>query len=852
MREPNKIATLLALSLSCACFGSLPAFAQSPFELSRGMLLEEAIAVLERSGLTVFYSSDLVKPWSRVNVEPSASEPDGALLEILAPLELTAQPGPGGTYLVVRAVSRTNAAAATGGVAGIVRDARDGTPVDGAAVTIAAEDQRVVTDADGRFAFHNLTAGTFHIGVIYPPNAARAVESVEVTGDETVVLDIALATTQAAALEEVVVAASQYEITRAAGASHALLTGEEIEFLPDFGDDALRAVARLPGTATNGVSAQTNVRGGEVGETLVRFDGLRLYNPYHLKNFQSIFSTVDPRLVRSIDVYTGGFPAAYGDRMSSVIDIASMTPPEERYHELSLSFFNTGFLSAGRFDSGNGEWVASIRRSNLDLLFDAHSSHLGQPQYLDAYAKLAKDIRPGLRLAANYLYFADRIALADADGSREAAAEDDEHYAWLRADYSPRDGLTSTTIIANSQLARTRNGFVDEPGVSVGTLFDDRDISIATLKSDWQWAYSDRLLVSFGANLDRSRARYDYRDQAEFDLLFAVPQATAASSRNQSIQVTPTGSHYGAYLSLRLNPSDRLTTDFGIRWDKQTLDRANSETLSPRIGLRYRLAERTFLRGSIGRFFQSQAINELQVEDGVDEFFEPQQSDHVVIGLEHTFAGGLSLRIESYEKRMRRLRPRYENLLNTLALLPELKPDRIRIAPDSADARGVEVLFSQQLAYPITWWLGYSWSEVVDEVTDIDVYRSWDQTHALSAGINWDTQRWNVGLGVLARTGWPTTAVTLDETGPAPVATAAARNGDRLGYYRSVDLRVTRKFEFDDSSLAVFLELNNVLGRENPCCIEYEILDEEEGGGLELKTLEYLPRIPSIGFVWKF
>ena len=210
-----------------------------------------------------------------------------------------------------------------------------------------------------------------------------------------------------------------------------------------------------------------------------------------------------------------------------------------------MSFFNTGFLSAGRFDSGDGEWVASIRRSNLDLLFDAHSSHLGQPQYLDAYAKLAKDIRPGLRLAANYLYFADRISLTDADGSREAAAEDDEHYAWLDRDRltSPRDGLTSTTIVANSQLARTRNGFVDEPGVSVGTLFDDRDISIATLKSDWQWAYSDRLLVSFGANLNRSRARYDYRDQAEFDLLFAVPQATAEPSRNRSIQVTPTGSH---------------------------------------------------------------------------------------------------------------------------------------------------------------------------------------------------------------------------------------------------------------------------------------------------------------------
>ena len=76
----------------------------------------------------------------------------------------------------------------------------------------------------------------------------------------------------------------------------------------------------------------------------MRFDGLRLYNPYHLKNFQSIFSTVDPRLVRSIDVYTGGFPAIYGDRMSSVIDIASMTPPEERYPRAQLELFQHRIL----------------------------------------------------------------------------------------------------------------------------------------------------------------------------------------------------------------------------------------------------------------------------------------------------------------------------------------------------------------------------------------------------------------------------------------------------------------------------------------------------------------------------
>jgi len=182
----------------------------------------------------------------------------------------------------------------------------------------------------------------------------------------------------------------------------------------------------------------------------------------------------------------------------------------------------------------------------------------------------------------------------------------------------------------------------------------------------------------------------------------------------------------------------------------------------------------------------------------------------------------------------------------------ELKPDRIRIAPDEADARGVEVLLSQQLAYPITWWLGYSWAEVVDEFADVEIYRSWDQTHALSAGLNWDTDRWNVGLGLIARSGWPTTSATLVDSGEVPIAIADDRNALRLGSYHSADLRVTRKFDFERSSLAVFLEITNLLGRQNPCCIEYEILDDEEGGGLELKTLDYLPRLPSLGFVWKF
>ncbi len=105
---------------------------------------------------------------------------------------------------------------------------------------------------------------------------------------------------------------------------------------------------------------------------------------------------------------------------------------------------------------------------------------------------------------------------------------------------------------------------------------------------------------------------------------------------------------------------------------------------------------------------------------------------------------------------------------------------------------------------------------------------------------------------MIARSGWPTTPVTLDESGPVPVAIPGQRNSERVGYFRSADLRLTRKFELERGSLDVFIEVNNLLGRENPCCLEYEILEPDEGGGLELQMLDYLPRIPSIGFIWRF
>ena len=92
--------------------------------------------------------------------------------------------------------------------------------------------------------------------------------------------------------------------------------------------------------------------------------------------------------------------------------------------------------------------------------------------------------------------------------------------------------------------------------------------------------------------------------------------------------------------------------------------------------------------------------------------------------------------------------------------------------------------------------------------------------------------------------------VGLDDASTLPRLNTGQRNATRMDFYRSLDGRVERRFEFDHSTLTTFLEVSNLLARGNPCCTAYEI--DDETGALELQQRHYLPRIPSLGFVWQF
>ena len=651
-------------------------------------------------------------------------------------------------------------------------------------------------------------------------------------------------------IEEVVVASSRYRLADESLLERTFLTQAELEALPRLADDSLKAVHRLPGAATNGLSGLAYMRGGEQSETLVVFDGLPMYEPFHLRVLSSPASILDPRTLDSMEVYAGGFTAEFGDRMSAVIDARSIRPEADRYYEAGLSVFYANALASARFADGRGQWLASARRSNLDLISDVAKSDVGKPAYADGFGRLDYRLSDATSASLHMLLATDRSSLHDSDEIEFANADYRNAYFWGTIDHEWSPALRSSLLLSYSEVTAHRNGTVEDPGRRTGFVDDDRDYHVFGAKLDGSWT-SPRWLHRAGVEYRSLSARYRYASEVTFEPDYPFP-GDPGGTIARDLLPTPDGNHVAVYASSRFRVTDRLTAELGVRWDEQTYGADADEQFAPRVNLAYELSAATRLRASWGEFQQAQSINELQVEDGVTAFGPTQRAEMIVLGLEQELPAGLELRVEAYDKDYRVLRPRYENLLDPLSLLPELRWDRVRIAPQSARARGVEVLLSRKSASAWNGWLNYAWSTVEDREGGVDTRRGWDQKHAFGGGLSWTSDPWIATLAATWHSGWPTTSVRLAEPiDTPPEVLVGSRNDVRLEDFLSIDARLSRTFQLKHGELDAWLEVTNLTNRSNPCCVEYSVLDGPPPVLFKDED-NWLPILPSVGVLWRY
>ena len=840
---------LLYLITLTVCF--LPAVSTAQQTSYVGRTVVSVIEDFRSQGWSFAYSTNLVSDDLKVLAEPQASDELDIVREILEPHGLTIR-SEEGLWLVVRSDS---ARARLGSLLIIVRDRRDYMPLDDLMISASPQTGSGILLTQGIQQIPEVTAGTYLLRI-----GAAGYKSVErevrVRPGRNTELKVELDPARPE-IENITVSASRYEIARDISTSHFDIDQATIETLPDVGDDPLRATHRLPGAAASGASAQSHFRGGEETETGIILNGQRLFDPFHVRDYQNVFSTVDSRAIDGVEVYTGGFPVRYGDRMSGVVLMESLDLTRPRHTEIGLSVFNTSFLTAGRNADSTRDWLFSARRGNLDLVID---KKFGQPRYYDLFGQFSVWLTPDTRLSGNALFADDQVVVvteSDIPEIEEATSRTQNAQFWVALENHWSDILSSSTMLSYSSFSNRRIGHTEDVEKVVSDVTDIRSVDQFGFRQDWNLHSSENHLLQWGFEFEQSRANYDYVGNAQFFGLRAI-FAGVPDTISRDLTAAPSGPSYALYMSDKWKVADRTILEFGLRWDDQTYTELPSGSqFSPRFSVLHAMGRNTELRFGWGRYYQSQGIHELQIEDGITGFFPAQRADHIIASISHKIGSNHSVRLEVFQKDMDSLRPRFENLYDPLALIPELQADRVRITPSDAVARGLELSISRT-GQDLSWWASYSLAEVTDTVDGIEVPRSWDQRHALQAGLTWIVNNWDLSIAGHVRSGWPTTSLTVEEiAGPGNetdlIAVPGPRNAERISHFSSLDARVSRTFDVGRGTITVFAEVSNLLDRKNICCFDYDLETDDNGEEiLEASTDTWLPLLPAIGFLWEF
>jgi outer membrane receptor protein involved in Fe transport len=652
-------------------------------------------------------------------------------------------------------------------------------------------------------------------------------------------------------LEEVVVQTSRYAL--ASDEMFAVvndLTRQQIEVLPRLANEPLRAVQRLPGVATNGFSSFGSVRGGANNETTIVFDGLRLYEPFHLKNFLTPVSVLDSQLVDRIEFYSGGFPVNYGDALSGVIDVKTLHPTQPKYFELGLDLFHSSGLASLQL-SDNLRGLVAVRRSNLGEIVDLSERDFGEIEYADGLARLDYQLDSATQASVQALLSEDEVSGRRERDTQRITARYRNVYAWTTLEHAWSSRASSRAMLSLTTLENGRHGSVVDPDARIGSVLDERDFQIVGLKLDHQ-LQTGPVRQRFGGELRWLSGRYDYANAFSFQPDFPFPGSPATATARSS-HLRPSGREAAVYADVLADLTSRLSVQGGLRVESQSYGGDDRDTqLSPRLSLLYRATPQTRWRASWGRFSQAQSIDELQVEDGVEMRNAAQVADHTILAVEHSFAPGFDVRVEAYHKNYRTLSPRFENLFSPLVLFPEAEIDRVRIDAQTARAKGVEVLLQVQPTSQWNGWLSYAVARAGDKIAGRYASRGSEQRQSVNFGVTVALRDWTVTLADAFRTGMPTTPLSLLSSPSGPTIDVTQRNTERLGHFNSLDARVVRQIPLSRGKLETFIEVTNALNRRNPCCVDYSVTASDGSLRSSREVDSTLPRVPSLGVSWRF
>lgn len=530
-------------------------------------------------------------------------------------------------------------------VSGTVRDGESGETLIGATVSVPARDVGTITNEYGFYSF--TVAGGDSLSIIYSYVGFQS-HTRKILLDRNISLDVELGS--GVQLDEVVVKANSFEEQlNSTEMSVEVITTKEARLIPVLlgESDILKTIQLKPGIPS-GSEGTTGlfVRGGGSDQNLIVLDEAVVYNANHLFGF---FSTFNTDAVKDLKIYKGGFPAQYGGRLSSVIDVKLKEGNNKKLAGSGgIGLIASRLTVEGPIQKEKSSFIVSGRRTYVDLLTrGVNRANEGNEDYDPIPNYYFYDLNTKINFQFGEK---DRLFLSGYFG-RDVFGFDgdffDFNFDWGNATgtarwnhvFNPKLFANTTFTYSDYQYNITNRltGFNFEVGSNI------RD---ANFKSDFYWALNNQHTFRFGANLTRHQFSVG-RLQAGTDdglINFSAGQEFAALEG-------------GLYFSDDWSVSDRLKINYGLRLSGFNNENQTYAGLEPRFSSRYILTERLSLKASYARMYQ---YLHLVASSGITlptdiwypstQQVKPQRSDQVAAGFSYLLGSRYFLTIEGYYK----------------------------------------------------------------------------------------------------------------------------------------------------------------------------------------------------------
>jgi hypothetical protein len=733
--------------------------------------------------------------------------------------------------------------------------------------------------AANNFGFYSITLSSDTVSLIYSYIGYQS-QLITFVLDRDTSINVRLES--AIVLQEIEIVGEKYEkIEQETQMSRIDIPVEQIKKIPAlFGEvDVLKAIQLLPGVQS-GSEGQTGlyVRGGSPDQNLILLDGVPVYNASHLLG---IFSVFNADAIKNVTLTKGGFPARFGGRLSSILEINMKEGNMHEFHgEGSIGLISSKLTLEGPIIKDRTSFLISGRRTYADLILKPIIKSVQEegtelkPRlfFYDLNAKINHKIN-----AKNRIYLS---AYAGADVFENTITENRDKYTgginWgniisaFRWNYEINKKLFSNTtltysnydidIIAGQETVNFNNEKESFYAKYISGITDWSG------KIDFDFIPTPNHYIRFGA----IATDHTYRPGAlALKAEFSNEQLdTLIGTDNLRSQ------EYAIYLEDDITLG-ALKANIGLHGSLFHVEGETYSSLQPRLGLRYLFRNGLAAKASFSTMAQyinlltSEAFS-LPTDLWVPSTARivPQKSWQVAAGLAKTFGDGYEISLEGYYKNMNNVLSFKEGASFLLGIENDWQD---KVTQGDGEAYGVEVLIQKKKG-DFSGWIGYTlaWNfRQFDDINngkrfpfrydrrqDISVVGS----YAISPRINLSAS-WVFGTGNAITLPTYRYSVPYSQTGYSglvEIESLGEKNAFRMTNYHRLDIAIAFHKKKKRHERTWTIGAYNAYWHRNPFYVissnEYEV--DPINGGLELKRefkeISILPIIPSISYGFKF